>query len=168
MQLYCFIHYISPYFFCCHDSLYSLSFGYSLKRFLCNLFTRTAVRGRFTIRSQVTYIYIWEIWYASDKMKAVTRKGRRGMNLSWKSKWQRQGKGEAKKAGSREVVEWPFFSCSPEVCRCRRKEKDGREIKVDTDGNLRGGERDGISTNERPITFVIINSNCYRFGRKIF
>lgn len=122
--------------------IYTPSLSFLLKTFMQSFHTN---RRRFTIRSQVTYIYIWEVWYASDKMKAVTRKGRHRMNLSWKSKWQRRGE----KGGSREVVEWPFFSRSPEVCRCRRKEKDDREIKVDTDGSLYDGGRE----REREMEF---------------
>lgn len=71
-------------------------------------------------------------------MKVVSRKGRRGMNLSRKSKWRERGG-----VGSKKIVESDlfFFSRSPEICRCRRKEKDDGEIKVDTGGNFLGAER---------------------------
>lgn len=72
-------------------------------------------------------------------MKAVSRKRRRGMNLSRRSKWRERGR-----VGSKKIVgSDPFFFLrSLEICRCRRKEKDDGEIKVDTGGNFLGAERE--------------------------
>lgn len=132
-----------------------------------NLFVNRNLRERTSFAQDAWYLYIYMrniICVRDGKKTAVSRKGRCGMNLSWRSKWRERGGVESRERSF-------FFLHSPEVCRCREeKEKDDGEIKVlDTGGNFLGTEwkrKRGryiyiyrISMNEREdAAFMIINS----------
>lgn len=116
-----------------------------------NLFMWTVIYERTSaLRSagcRMTDIYMWEIRYVQDdKMKAVSRKGRCGMNLSWRSKWRERGG-----VGSRKIVESDLFfpPLSRGMQMSEEKEKDDGEIKVDTGGNFLGAERKRERKRER-------------------